>query len=126
MNLASFVLTKPGFELLKKVAKKVLIKLGLRKEHHAGYNEWIKDRLDPAVLKKEFDSVYNSLKVKPKISIVVPVYNPQIDYLTAAIHSVTDQSYKNWELCISDDRSPNPDIKSTLARSSLKKTTVSR
>src|SRR4051794_35516556 len=42
INLASFVLTKPGFELLKKVAKKTLVKLGLRKEHYEGYNEWIK------------------------------------------------------------------------------------
>jgi GT2 family glycosyltransferase/glycosyltransferase involved in cell wall biosynthesis len=39
----------------------------------------------------------------PKISVVMPVYNPQIDFLTSAIASVINQVYPNWELCIADD-----------------------
>ncbi|MEG4585013.1 glycosyltransferase [Microcoleus sp. MOSTC5] len=39
----------------------------------------------------------------PKISVVMPVYNPQIDFLESAIASVLNQVYPNWELCIADD-----------------------
>ena len=39
----------------------------------------------------------------PKISVVMPVYNPQIDFLKSAIASVINQVYPNWELCIADD-----------------------
>src|SRR6185437_1681010 len=91
-----------------------LIKFGLWKEHHAGYNEWIKARLQPGLLKAEYDAAIRTLHIKPKISIVMPVYNPQVDYLRAAINSITDQSYNNWELCISDDVSPNPEVKILL------------
>ncbi len=33
----------------------------------------------------------------------MPVYNTDPRELTAAIQSVLDQSYGNWELCIADD-----------------------
>lgn len=116
MKFASFVLTKPGFNLVKKVAKKTLVKLGLRKEPFTGYDDWIKAKLDPKTLKKEFAATFSTLVNRPKISIVVPVYNPPVEYLTAAIQSVTDQFYENWELCLSDDRSPNPEVKVTLEK----------
>lgn len=38
-----------------------------------------------------------------KISIVVPVFNPELKHLSKMIKSVQNQSYSNWELCISDD-----------------------
>ncbi|NTW51413.1 MAG: glycosyltransferase family 2 protein [Chlorobiaceae bacterium] len=41
----------------------------------------------------------------PLLSIIMPVYNPQIGYLEQAIQSVVGQVYKNWELCIADDKS---------------------
>jgi glycosyltransferase involved in cell wall biosynthesis len=116
MKFASFVLTKPGFELVKKVAKRALVKFGLRKEQHAGYADWIKAKLDPKTLKKEFSDIYPTLKNRPKISIIVPVYDPSPVYLQAAINSVIDQSYDNWELCLADDRSPNPQVKVALDR----------
>jgi len=41
---------------------------------------------------------------KPLISILTPVYN-QSSYIRAAIHSVLNQTYKNWEWIIVDDGS---------------------
>lgn len=49
-----------------------------------------------------------------KISIVMPVYNPPVVFLEAAISSVTSQVYDNWELCIADDFSPNSDVQLAL------------
>lgn len=43
-----------------------------------------------------------NMPYKPKISIVVPVYNTPIEYLNQMIESVLAQSYSNWELCIAD------------------------
>ncbi|MEG5057428.1 glycosyltransferase [Microcoleus sp. A2-C5] len=50
----------------------------------------------------------------PKISVVMPVYNPQIDFLESAIDSVINQVYQNWELCIADDCSTDATVAETL------------
>ncbi len=58
----------------------------------------------------------NSLKSKPGISIIMPVFNTEPAELTAAIQSVLHQSYANWELCIADDASSKPEIRPLLER----------
>ena len=50
----------------------------------------------------------------PKISVVMPVYNPQIDFLESAIDSVIAQVYPNWEFCIADDCSTDFTVAETL------------
>ncbi|WP_242519289.1 glycosyltransferase [Halochromatium roseum] len=44
---------------------------------------------------------------KPLVSVVVPLYNTGNRYLNELIGSVCSQSYRNWELILYDDRSPN-------------------
>jgi len=51
----------------------------------------------------------------PKISVVVPVYNTPIIYLTEMIRSVMVQTYQNWELCLAEGASDNPEVQNTLA-----------
>ncbi|HEX2940295.1 MAG TPA: glycosyltransferase, partial [Rhodopila sp.] len=50
----------------------------------------------------------------PLISVLMPVYNPVPQYLQAAIHSVQDQFYPWWELCIADDASTDPAVVQVL------------
>lgn len=57
-----------------------------------------------------------SFKVKPLISILVPTYNTKPEYLAECIDSVLAQTYANWELCISDDASPNEETKAVIKK----------
>jgi len=57
---------------------------------------------------------YPDVRPGPKISIVLPVFDPPLKHLKSAIQSVLDQSFETWELCIADDCSTNPEIISYL------------
>ncbi len=78
------------------------------------YERWI----------REFEIPENSLigiKVKgfeyqPLISILMPAFNSHPDEISAAIESVFEQSYANWELCIADDASDSPELNDLLER----------
>ncbi|MCQ2990014.1 glycosyltransferase [Pseudomonas tremae] len=46
----------------------------------------------------------------PVISIIMPVYNPPLDLLREAVESVRAQLYPQWELCLADDASTDPEV----------------
>jgi len=50
----------------------------------------------------------------PRISVVMPVYNTPLPMLDQAIASVVGQIYENWELCIADDGSSEPEIRELI------------
>ncbi len=49
-------------------------------------------------------------------SVLMPVYNPELEHLVAALESLIAQDYPHWELCVADDASTNPVIKAILTR----------
>ncbi len=124
-DLIVFTFSKPGLSLLKKIvknaSKKLYIKLEERpilityldeeiKSSFRTYHDWIKAKLNPEILLPEIHNGLQNFKQMPKISIVMPVYNPPLHYLMSAIDSILEQPYKNWELCIADDCSDNSKI----------------
>jgi len=62
------------------------------------------------LIKREILTLAN----KPLLSVVMPVYNPPITFLKEALDSVVDQLYPNWELCIADDCSTDPEVRKIL------------
>ncbi len=52
---------------------------------------------------------------RPLLSIVVPVYRPSLWYFRECIQSVIDQTYRNWELCLCDDGSDDPELTKVIA-----------
>ena len=50
----------------------------------------------------------------PTISVIVPVYNPEIRWLDSAIESVKAQTYERWQLCLVNDASSDPAIRARL------------
>ena len=58
---------------------------------------------------------------KIKFSVILPTYNSNSKYLSQCLDSVINQTYKNWELCISDDGSNNQTIIRILKKYSKNK-----
>ena len=46
----------------------------------------------------------------------MPVFDPELDVLAAAIESVRKQVYENWQLCIADDASTQPYVRPFLTK----------
>ena len=67
---------------------------------------------------ERYDSMdLNSLpefSATPKLSIVLPVYDPPAQLLQECLDSVLAQVYPHWELCIADDASPAPHVREIL------------
>jgi GT2 family glycosyltransferase len=80
------------------------------------YKKWIKniEAKGKAETAKNYKEIINELEYKPKISLIVPVYNTDEIFLRKAIFSVINQYYHNWELCISDDYSTKKIIRPIL------------
>jgi O-antigen biosynthesis protein len=55
--------------------------------------------------RRAIDRHIANFKLRPKISIVMPVYNTTPQFLHEAMRSVFNQFYSNWELCIANDAS---------------------
>ena len=85
------------------------------------YKEWI-DAVEAPGLPSDGDvqRMLSGFKVKPLISVVVPVYNTDPTHLKACIESVRAQSWPHWELCIADDASPKAHVRDILTESMAK------
>ena len=50
----------------------------------------------------------------PVLSLVVPVYRPMIWYFRECVESVLAQTYQDWELCLCDDGSDDPELTAVM------------
>ncbi len=78
------------------------------------YHEWRKcyARVDQIALRRQL----RQLREQPLISILLPVYNPDLELLDAAIDSVRQQVYERWELCVADDASVDSQVRPWLEK----------
>lgn len=79
------------------------------------YEDWITSydtlsEADLAAIARRMEAMPS----QPKISIAMPVYNTPIQLLRDCIDSVRAQIYPNWELCIANDKSPDPEVRRVL------------
>ena len=57
----------------------------------------------------------DNLEYRPLISIVIPVYNIEDRFLRPCLDSCMAQTYKNFEVCVSDDNSSLESVRKTLS-----------
>jgi GT2 family glycosyltransferase len=81
---------------------------------HLSYSYWIRHGEPQPSSPAQIAEAIAGFSYTPKISIVTPVYNTPLDHLDLAIRSVQAQHYKNWEVCICDDASPNAEVRARL------------
>ncbi len=81
----------------------------------SGFRTWIEnnDTLDDTD-KAAIVTRIASMARRPRISVLMPVHNPPVRYLLAAVNSVRCQLYPDWELCVADDCSTDPDVLALL------------
>ena len=80
------------------------------------YQLWLHDNELTAESKEALVQEAARLAYRPKISIIVPVYNTERRWLAEAIESVRSQIYDNWELCLADDGSTRLGTKRLLRK----------
>lgn len=86
-----------GFRAL---VRKSISKLLAQKHKPMEYSKWLPKHLPTASeLEKQRQKRF---VYEPKISLVVPLYKTKEEYLRQLIASVQKQTYRNWELCLSD------------------------
>lgn len=84
----------------KALMRKVFQKVEERKRGPVEYQKWLPKHLpDKAELERQRREVF---AYAPKISVVVPLYRTPKQYLGALVESLLEQTYPNWELCLSD------------------------
>lgn len=57
-----------------------------------------------------------ALAQRPLFSILLPVFDPPVEFLAQALASVQAQAYPDWELVIADDASTDPMVRERLER----------
>ncbi|HUP31213.1 MAG TPA: glycosyltransferase [Usitatibacter sp.] len=77
--------------------------------------EWraYRARLRSEVLPKLAEAA-KTMKSRPRISVIMPTYNTDPAMLRSALDSVLGQVYGEWELCVSDDASSQPQVASIV------------
>lgn len=97
------------FKRLKKAIRNTQVKnrdnFGLWLAQYSGINN-----LDALTLQSKIEN----FEKRPLISILMPVYKTNPQWLSEAIESVIGQSYPYWELCIADDASQDIQLRNIL------------
>jgi len=74
---------------------------------YSPYSHWV-NHIEP----NAWQAVLGEQNIK--MSVVVPIYNPPINFLKKCVDSVIAQTYQNWQLVLVDDASTDASVKSYL------------
>jgi O-antigen biosynthesis protein len=80
------------------------------------YRRWLALHTPTSAKLAQMRGAANALKSPAVISVVIPVHDPDPDWLEAAIRSVLRQVYPHLQLCIADDASTKPEVRAVLER----------
>lgn len=94
--------------------EKIKNKMQNEKRKPQPYGEWIEKHLPTEQeLEEQRGHVFAQ---NPKFSIVVPLYKTPENYLLSLVESVRQQTYPNWELCLSDGSGADSPLEAILKK----------
>lgn len=100
---------------LKTAIKRTLLPhLGINPDDDLRYERWLGNNLPDAISIAKVKRYSDGLEYRPLISVVVPTYNTDHQFLRDCFDSVLAQVYENWELCIVDDASPDEEVRNII------------
>jgi len=104
-----------GLRYFKKYGVKKTIKKAIsRFASEVYYKKWRLQHIPTRrELKEQQETEFN---YRPCFSIVVPLYKTPENYLESLVNSVKQQTYENWELCLSDGSGIDSPLKEILSR----------
>lgn len=84
-------------------------------QQQALYRDWV-ERFDSpsADTLERYGKAAQQWSYRPLVSVVIPVYNPDLALLEEAVTSVREQVYDRWELLLVNDDSPNAEVRPAL------------
>ena len=104
-------------ERVKRVVKNVVMQhINTAGRPSPSYDKWVRENYPDGVALSLLKEEEASLEYRPLISLLIPTYDTDLVFLDDCIRSVQSQVYENWELCIVDDASPNPDVRKAIER----------
>lgn len=108
LNMAAKKFYKDTDEETAMVWAEIEEKIRDKRMHNLGntpYELWLKhNEPTPEELEEQRN---HHFEIKPKISIVVPLYNTDTTFFRELLYFMNRQTYSNWELCLVD-ASPKP------------------
>ena len=79
------------------------------------YDYWLERYIEPQAA--DYDRMREmvaAMPIRPRFSFLVPVYDPPVNLLRECIDAMLAQVYPADEICLSDDNSPNPEVRAVL------------
>ena len=99
---------------IRALTQKAIKKFKNRNNGPVNYQKWYLKKMPGAEeLNRQREERF---EYNPKFSIIVPVYKTPETYLKQLIRSLQNQTYENWELCISDGSGASSPIADYLKR----------
>lgn len=113
LKIIHLSLTGGPVEVAKRVKNKAL-SIDRTQLINQNYQEWLKKNDISAKEIFEQSASQKMFSYRPLISILMPTYNTNENFLHEAIQSVLNQTYDNWQLCIADDNSSKPVVRQII------------
>lgn len=104
----------PIYSKVLKKTEAIMLTKHTAHERALDYKKWFKRHFPKKQDLNRQSKQQAKFKKRPLISILVPTYNTNPSHLKACLDSVIGQTYDNWQLCLADDASTDPEVPKIL------------
>jgi GT2 family glycosyltransferase len=89
-------------------------KFGVPESSELGFQMWLWRNYPQRYHLNCMMESWKRFSYQPRISVILPIYSPKLEFLVHAIESILEQTYPNWQLCICTDGPQHESVHETL------------